>query len=220
MGRKAASYTPRKSSSTTVRKELETSYDYPPFFQTISHYCFVKSHSLYKIFKRNTIKVSYSCVDNVSQIIKQHNKNVSNKKENQTNSCNCWSNKKCPLNVNCEVHNVICKCNVSATQIFKQHIYLGITEGNWKERLYNHKQSFKGKKYKNNTKLSCYLWDLNENHNQIPKLTWPIDRFSPSYSNISKMCLLCLHEKLSILTYHNPAELLNKRSELIATYRH
>ena len=38
-----------------------------------------KSHLLHKIFNRNTIKVSYSCMNNVSQIIKQHNKNVSNK---------------------------------------------------------------------------------------------------------------------------------------------
>ena len=45
---------------------------------------FWKSHPLYKIFNKNKIKDSYSCISNISQIIKQHNKNVSNKKENQT----------------------------------------------------------------------------------------------------------------------------------------
>ena len=27
-------------------------------------------------------------------------------------------------------------------QTFKQSVYFGIAEGNWKQRLYNHKQSF------------------------------------------------------------------------------
>ena len=65
-----------------------------------------------------------------------------------------------------------------------------------------------------------YLWDLKENHNQIPKLTWSIVRFAHGYSNISKRCLLCLHEKVLIINYDNPSELLNKRSELMAKCRH
>ena len=50
-----------------------------------------------------------------------------------------------------KVHNDIYKCAVSATQTFKQRVYLGIAEGNWKQRLYNHRQSFKDKKHKNKT---------------------------------------------------------------------
>ena len=41
-----------------------------------------------------------------------------------------------------------------------------------------------------------------------------------SYSNISKRCLLCLHEKLAIVLYPNPGELINKRSEMISKCRH
>ena len=44
------------------------------------------------------------------------------------------------LNGNCKVQNVIYKCTVSATQTFKQRVYLGIAEGNWKQRLYNHRR--------------------------------------------------------------------------------
>ena len=40
------------------------------------------------------------------------------------------------------------------------------------------------------------------------------------YSNISKKCLLCLHEKLKIINYPLPEELLNKRAELISKCRH
>ena len=101
-------------------------------------------------------------------------------------------------------------------QNIKQPVYLGIVEGNWKHQLYNHRQSFKDKKHKNDIALSSYLWDLKENHNKILKLTRSIVRFAPGHSNISKRCLLFLHEKLSILTYRNPAELLRNRSKLMS----
>ena len=88
-------------------------------------------------------------MNNVLQIIKRHNKDVSNRKQKQTNPCNCTNKNECPLNENCKVQNVIYKCTASATQPFKQRAYLRITEGNWKQRLYNHKQSFKDRKHKN-----------------------------------------------------------------------
>ena len=83
-------------------------------------------------------------MNNVSQIIKQHNKNVSSEKEKQTYPCNYRNKNECPLNGHFKVQNVFYKCTVSATQTFKQHVYLRIAEENWKQRLYNHRQSFKG----------------------------------------------------------------------------
>ena len=38
--------------------------------------CFPTGHKLRKIFNRNTIKLSYSCMPNVKQIIDGHNKNI------------------------------------------------------------------------------------------------------------------------------------------------
>ena len=74
-------------------------------------------------------------------MMKHYNKNVFNEKEKQTNPCNCRNNSKCPLNENCRVQKVFSKRSVSATQTFKQSVYLGIAEGNWQQRLYNHGQS-------------------------------------------------------------------------------
>ena len=88
------------------------------FFRLLDKH-FPKSHLLHKIFNRNTIKVSYSCIDNVSQIVKQHNRNFSNKKEKKTNPCNCRNKNESPLNGNCKVQNFIYKCTVSATRTFK-----------------------------------------------------------------------------------------------------
>ena len=99
-------------------------------------------------------------MNNVSQIKKQQNKNVSNKKEKQTNSCDCRNKNEYALNGNYKVQKFIYKCTVSVTQTFKQRVYLGITEVNWKQRLYNHRQSFKEKKHQVDTTLSSYPWNL------------------------------------------------------------
>ena len=142
------------------------------------------------------------------------------KKSRQTESCTYRNKNEYPLNESCKLQNAIYKCTVSATQTFKQRVYLGKAEGNWKQQLYNHRQSFNNKKRKNNTTLSNYLRDLKENQKNIPNLTLSIVRFAPGYLNISKRCFLCLHKKLLILTYGNLAELLNKRSELMAKCHH
>ena len=76
------------------------------------------------------------------------------------------------------------------------------------------------KKYSNGTTLSKYIWDTKEKHQETPTLKWSIVKQVPSYSNITKKCLLCLHEKFEILNYPNPVEMLNKRSELISKCRH
>ena len=82
------------------------------------------------------------------------------------------------------------------------------------------KSRLKNKKYSNDTTLSKYIWDTKEKHQETPTLKWSIVKQVPSYSNITKKCLLCLHEKFEILNYPNPVEMLNKRSELISKCRH
>ena len=101
------------------------------FFRILDKH-FPNSHLLYKIFNRNTAKVSYSCMDSVSQIVNQHNKNLSNKKEKQTNSCKYRNKNEFPLNGIWKEHSLIYKCTVSTMQKLKQRIYLGIAQRNWK----------------------------------------------------------------------------------------
>ena len=71
---------------------------------------FPKDHSLRKIFNRNTIKISYSCMNNTKQVIDNHNKRIlhsshssytkENKDGTRTNkTCNCWQKNNCPLKV-------------------------------------------------------------------------------------------------------------------------
>ena len=64
---------------------------------------FPRSSKLHKIFNRNTIKVSYSCTENMSMIIKKHNKKIINNKATPTTPpCNCRKKTECPLNGNCQ----------------------------------------------------------------------------------------------------------------------
>ena len=124
------------------------------------------------------------------------------------------------MNSNCLISNITYKCTVSSATTTKQRAYLGLVDGDWKQRYYNHTQSFRNARYKNNTSHIIYLWELKKKTSEIPKLTWSIPKIDPGYLNILKRCLLCLHEKLYIATCHNQEELVNKRSELILKFCH
>ena len=61
---------------------------------------------------------------------------------------------------------------------------------------------------------------MKKRRNVAPALAWEVLRTAKTYSNITKRCSLCLHEKLAIITYPYPDELLNRRSELITKCKH
>ena len=50
---------------------------------------FSRSSKLHKIFNKNTVRVSYSCTKNMSQIIKGHNKKIVQKETQETLDRNC-----------------------------------------------------------------------------------------------------------------------------------
>ena len=91
------------------------------------------------------------------------------------------------------MYNVIYKCTVSQMTIIKQR--------EWKQRYYNHTQSFRKARHKNDRAVSSYLWELQKKTSEIPKLTWPLLKTVAGYSYISKRCLSCLHENLYIQTW-------------------
>ena len=155
----------------------------------------------------------------MSSMIKSHNKKVINKDVKESKSCNCRVKSECPLNGQCQVTDVIYKCTVLSPDK-PNKVYLGTAEGDFKKRFYNHRKSFNNEGSANDTTLSKYIWELKETSNSSPALVWSIAKKIPPYSNISKKCLLCLHEKLEIINYPRPEELLNKRSELISKCRH
>ena len=175
---------------------------------------FPKSNKLHAIFNRNTVKVSYSCTQNMSSMIRSHNKKVINKDVKESKPCNCRIKSECPLNGQCQVTDIIYKCTALSPDK-PNKVYLETDEGEFKKRFYNHRKLFNNEGSANDTTLSNYIWKLKETSNSSPTLVWSIAKKVPPYSNISKKCLLCLHEKLEIINYSRPEELLNKRPDLI-----
>ena len=98
-------------------------------------------------------------------------------------------------------------------------VYLGLAEGEWKAVSIT-ASCHLNTRYSNKSTLSSYMWHLKSVSSETRHLKWSVLRCVPPYSNISKKCLLCLYEKLEIVTYQNQKELLNKRSELLCKCRH
>ena len=129
---------------------------------------FPKTNKLHKIINRNLIKVSYSCLSNVKQMITNHNKHLlqghNNKKEtpNNVKLCNCRDKVSCPLNGKCLAKCVIYKATVTETTTKNQESYIGLTDNELKTRYNQHKSSVKLMHRKKDTKLSEHIWELKD----------------------------------------------------------
>ena len=71
--------------------------------------CFPPHHALHKIFNKNTLKISYSSMPNVSSIITAHNKRLLRNETYSatTATCNCRKSVSCPLNGECQQEGVV-----------------------------------------------------------------------------------------------------------------
>ena len=136
----------------------------------------------------------------MAQIIKKNNKKIAstNSTSQPYNQCNCRVKSTCPLPNKCLYTNTIFKATVKTNNSVKHCI--GATEGTIKQRIHNHNLSFKYRNYASNTSLSSYIWQLKDT-NISPTITWEILEQAPAYNKTPKKCLLCLHEKLAIITY-------------------
>ena len=178
---------------------------------------FPRKSKLNKIFNRNTVKISYSCMPNIATIIKSHNKQISaNDKKTEPKNCNCRKKDQCPLQGDCQTKSIVYNAKVDGPDGPK--LYIGLTDPPFKSIFNNHNQSFKHMKYRNSTELSKYVWQLKESSTPY-NIKWSIASKSQAYNNKSKRCNLCLTEKLLIVNA-NKQMLLNRRPELISKCRH
>ena len=181
---------------------------------------FPPDSKLNKIFKKGNVKVSYGCMKNMTSIIKSSNNKILevNKKHNPTLSkCNCNKKNVCPLEGKCEISSVIYQAEVISDNKDTK-IYIGLTENAFKIRMANHKQSFNNRGIANSTELSKCIWKLKDGNNAYD-IKWSILTSAAAYKNTTKICDLCLTEKLCIINA-TKSSLLNKRSELISKCRH
>ena len=98
----------------------------------------------------------------------------------------------------------------------EEKTYFGLAGGTFKDRYRNHVKSLKHEKYKNETQLSKYIWELKQK-NADYTLTWDVEKKSNLRARKSGLCNLCLEEKYAIIRHK---EAINKRTELISKCRH
>ena len=185
---------------------------------------FPKTSPLHKIFNRNTIKVSYSCMHNVRSVISKHNKRVlseanSTQKSTKEKQCNCRNANECPLDQVCLTKDLVYQAEVTTKDNNERKTYIGMTATTFKERYRNHKKSFDDIKYKNETELSKYVWNLKLDK-KLYKINWSILSRASSIKAGGSNCNLCLEEKLQIISNYNSSSSLNKRSELFTKCAH
>ena len=90
------------------------------FFKLLDKH-FPKNNKLHKIFNPNSVKVSYSCIENISLIISSHNKNILRPIKNQELPCNCRQKENCSMQGKCRMRNVLHKCIASTTTKHQQN---------------------------------------------------------------------------------------------------
>ena len=187
-------------------------------FLRIIQNCFPPDNPLSKIFNKNTVKISYRCMQNMKQKIGRHNNSV-RKTEEQTHAmppgCNCKKDP-CPLNSNCLVDKVIYKATVTTNN--SVDTYTGLTGNTFKARHGGHKTSFNSRRYYKSTTLSKHIWKLKD-ENQPYNIDWSITDRAPVFNPATRSCRLCLKEKYYIMFFPTAAT-LNDRDEFFSTCRH
>ena len=117
---------------------------------------FPRYHRFYKLFNKNNVKVSCSCMPNMKNIINTHNKKAFNPpKDNTARTCNCIRKHQCPLNKKCLTNKM--KRNEENS---KTKIYYDVSETIFKLRYVNKKNTFNNIKYQTDTELSNEYWNI------------------------------------------------------------
>ena len=196
---------------------LNVSTDIARQFLKLIDMHFPKNHKFHKLFNRNNMKVSYSCMPSMGSIISSHNARTLAVPQVVTRTCNCKNPDNCPLNGECLATSIVYKATVTAVGK-PAKTYFGLSEGAFKARLYVHRNSFKYATKRHDTRLSAYMWELKD-EGITGNINWEIARRSRPYNCGTRRCDLCTSEKLAILLADSNT-LLNRRSEIIAYCRH
>ena len=75
--------------------------------------CFPAGHPLRKVMNRNNVKVSYSTMPNMGQIIAGKNKKILSKTKENEKICSCPKTKVCPLENKCLSKGIVYQATVN-----------------------------------------------------------------------------------------------------------
>ena len=146
------------------------------FLQLIKKH-FQNKHKFHKIFNRNTLKLSYSCIPNIKTKINAYNREIlRNTLSKITKHCNCQQKENCPIKGACLKERSIYYATISCNdKNYLPKLYKGSCETSFKKRCSNHKKSFNVSLYKHDTKLSTEYWNL-KTKQLNPRISWKIKK--------------------------------------------
>ena len=116
----------------------------------------------------------------------QYNMKVINNTTEIEERCNCRNKNNCPLDG--MMFNIIYEGLIISNQLnYKQKIYTGTAETDFKHKFNNHKKPFNLEHYENDTELSQEYWKIKHNH-FTPEVTWRIIRKCTPFNTIKRKC--------------------------------
>jgi len=105
----------KKYQTKTRKRKRKVTYFNPPYsanvktnigneFLRLVQKHFPPYQKFYSLFNRSNLKISYSCMPNIENILHGHNSRVLNTAVSPLKSCSCRKKDACPLNGNCLVY--------------------------------------------------------------------------------------------------------------------
>ena len=221
---KSNAYQSNPGNKSSFKKKREIVWFNPPYnsrvrtnigkeFLKLIDKHFPPNHTLRSCVNRNSVKLSYSCMKNIKQIIQSHNNKILQRCNSVEKKCNCRET--CVMGGECCTGPIVYKATTHKIspedKLVENKTYIGSTQ-EFKTRLGNHKASFSNVDRKNETALSTHVWD--ENLGSKPIIKWEVVKKSFIYNKGGRYCDLCLSEALVIADHIKNKNCLNKRTEL------
>ena len=169
---------PRLDPNTKVNRRRNVTWFNPPFnlfcatkvgrkFRDLIEKHFSKGNLIGKLFNKNKLKISYSCVGNLKSKFSAHYRKVLNSEGAQkSGGCNCQDKNNCPMGGQCIQKDIVYRAEVCkfGEPRGQGKLYVGLASGLWKLRFATHKGSFNNEARKKDTELSKYIWSLKDNN--------------------------------------------------------
>ena len=162
--------------------------------------------------------MSYSCTQNMANIIKSHNnRTLKPRNKNTHENCNCNTKEQCPPQNKYLFTNIVYNAHITTNDDPQGRDCIGLTEGTFKNVLLNTRAL--STTSITATKITVKVCVESKERRKEYKICWSSVDTAKACNNGSNKCGLCLCEKLAILKGRN-ARLLNTRDELISKCRH
>ena len=102
------------------------------FFLSLIDKHFPPYHKMHKLFHRNNINISYSCLPNIKSVVNAYNRNMLYLSPTIGRiTCNCINTPQCPLQQRCLSNNILYQASITPIgENSETKVYYGIFENN------------------------------------------------------------------------------------------